>query len=1097
MSEQGYYRYAAINRDLLVFACEDDIWSVPLNGGLARRLTAGSGECSLPRISPSGEHVVFAGLEEGHSELYLIASEGGTPERLTYLGGSITLVSGWTGDGKEILFTTDARSPFLRHTEAFSISHQGGMPKPLNLGHALTISINKEKEVVIGRNNADPAKWKRYRGGTAGDLWIGPSLDGEFRRLISLKGNLVWPTWVGSRVYFLSDHEGVGNIYSCLADGSDLKRHTHHVDYFVRYPSTDGEKIAYTAGGRLFVYSPDEDRTDEIPVKLRTSTVQVSRKFVEAGRNLEHFSPHPEGHSLALIVRGQPVTAPFWEEAPCNHGKGSSVRYRLCEWLHDGKRFAVVSDEGSSERIEVHHADQMKAPSVACQGDIGRVLEMKVSPVSDQAAIANHRQELILIDLSTGRSKVLDRSPAERLTGVNFSPCGQWIAYSWSPFPGTANIRIAGIENGKVYDVTDAIRVDRSPCFDADGKYLYFLSTRDFNPVYDHMQFDLSFPMAMRPFAVALRKDVESPFVSSPRPVGSAKSKDEDEAKKSSEVEKAKKSGKSEKKATEIDFTEIAGRIVGFPVDPGRYEEIEAGHSRVFFTQFDVKGITPGGNWWSEEHEVGRLCAYDLNEQQLALLDREAGSIRLSANRSALVYRSRDKMRVIDASKSLPDEEPRVQQGVGRKNGWIDLDRVKVLIEPLNEWRQMYEESWRLQTEHFWDEKMSDVDWKMVHDRYFSLIDRIRTRSEFSDLIWEMQGELGTSHAYEMGGDYRLPRNYQLGFLGAELSFDEKANGYRVDRIIRGASWEKNADSPLAEPGVNVEPDDVIIGVGGIAVSRNLSVDELLMNSASKRVLLTIKKKNGEVRRIFVSTLTDERMLRYRAWVEANRRTVHERTNGRVGYVHIPDMGPWGFAEFHRSYLTEINRQGLIVDVRYNRGGHVSPLILEKLLRRRVGYDISRWGMPMPYPPESVAGPIVGLTNQFAGSDGDIFSHCFKLYKIGPMVGKRTWGGVIGIWPRHRLVDGTVTTQPEFSFWFEDVGFAVENYGTDPDHDVDITPDDYRRARDPQMDLALELILQKLELNPVKLPDFSRRPSLPLPEVMPEAQKALSARKRT
>lgn len=1094
MSDKGYLRYATINKDLIVFACEDDLWAVGIEGGLARRLTAGSGECSLPRISPDGRHVAFAGLEEGHSELYVISSDGGTPERVTYLGGATCLVSGWSQDGKDVLFATDARSPFLRHTEAFKASFKGGTAIPLNLGHVVSISFNKENEVLIGRNNFDPARWKRYKGGTKGDLWTGPSVDGEFRRLISLEGNLVWPMWIGKRAYFLSDHEGVGNIYSCRPDGSDLTRHTDHVDHFVRFPSTDGKNIAYTAGGSLFVFSPDEKSGREINVRVPRSTVQVSRKFVGARDNLEHFAPHPAGHSTGLIVRGQPLTAPFWEEAPINHGAGSAVRYRLLEWLNDGERFVVVSDEGGSEKIELHFADQSKAKTTLMDKDLGRILELAVSPDDATIALANHRQELISVDVKSGRTKIIDRSPAERLTGISFSPCGKWVAYSWSPYPNTSLIRIADLAASRLFDVTSALRTDIQPKFDPDGKYLYFLSTRDFNPVYDHLQFDLSFPMAMRPFVVTLRNDVESPFVARPRPVGTAKDSGKQSASEGDDGKKKSpaKTGVPEKIV--IDFDGINNRVIGFPVEEGRYEEIVAGHGRVFFTQFDVKGIKPDYNWMNEEPEVGRLCAFDLGEEELSILDREAGRIRLAADRATLVFRSKDRLRVLDVAGKLPEpgQEPKGAQGSGRKSGVVDLDRIKVLIEPRKEWTQMYEETWRLQSEHFWDERMSGIDWRLVHDRYAALLERIRTRSEFSDLIWEMQGELGTSHAYELGGDYRAPRSYRLGFLGCDLVFDKKAGGYKVAHIVRGSSWEKNCDSPLAEPGLSVEPGDIITAVGGVPVDEHVSVEQLLLNSANRRVALTVKKANAETRRVFAHTLSDERLLRYRAWVEANRRAVHEKTGGRVGYVHIPDMGPWGFAEFHKSYLSEINRDGLIVDVRYNRGGHVSPLLLEKLIRKRVGYDISRWGTPMPYPPESVAGPVVGLTNQFAGSDGDIFTHCFKLYKVGPMVGKRTWGGVIGIWPRHRLVDGTITTQPEFSFWFSDVGFGVENYGTDPDYDIDIAPDDYRRGIDPQMDLAIELVLQQLELNPVALPDFSRRPSLPVPQKLGQSTSSSS-----
>ena len=537
----------------------------------------------------------------------------------------------------------------------------------------------------------------------------------------------------------------------------------------------------------------------------------------------------------------------------------------------------------------------------------------------------------------------------------------------------------------------------------------------------------------------------------------------------------------------EIDFEGISGRIVGFPIEEGRYEQIVAAPGRALFTQFPVRGSLGHSFIKDEPHDDGTLLAYDFSEQRCGSLANEVGEIRLAADHHTLVYRSAYRLRAIDALELLGDADQRPTIGTesSRRTGWIDVSRASVAVEPRDEWAQMYYEAWRLQREQFWDKAMSQVDWGVVRDRYAVLLPRIRTRGELSDLFWEMQGELGTSHAYEYFGDYRRPPSYKVGLLGADLAFDERSGGYRIVRILRGDSWNRDSDSPLAEPGLRVREGEIIIGVGGLAVSRERSVESLLVNHAGREVALTLLDLEGVRRRVIVKTLRDERALRYRNWVDANRKLVHDRTDGRVGYVHIPDMGPAGFAEFHRGYLAEFNREGLIVDARYNRGGHVSALLLEKLGRKRVGYDIPRHGLPRPYPDESVAGPLVGLTNQFAGSDGDIFSHCFKLYKLGPMVGKRTWGGVIGIWPQHPLVDGTITTQPEFSFWFTDVGWKVENYGTDPDFDIDVAPHDYRDGKDPQMEKALELVLAALREHPVKLPSFDGRPNLAPPKLPP------------
>ena len=403
-------------------------------------------------------------------------------------------------------------------------------------------------------------------------------------------------------------------------------------------------------------------------------------------------------------------------------------------------------------------------------------------------------------------------------------------------------------------------------------------------------------------------------------------------------------------------------------------------------------------------------------------------------------------------------------------------------MNPIKEWQQMFDEIWRLQKEHFWVEDMSGVDWKKIYKRYRPLLDRVGSRAELSVLAWEMQGELGTSHAYEIGGDYKKAPNYTIGLLGCDFVYDEQKKTYKITNIIEGDNWNAPYASPLKRPSVNVKAGDTITAINGQKLNESFSPYQALINYADKEVQITVKRGRKE-QSVYIRTLASEQKLRYRAWIENNRKYVHEKTKGKVGYVHLPNMGPEGYAEFHRYYNKEAHKGALIVDVRFNGGGHVSQLILEKLARKILSFRTSRWtgDQIRHYPEHSVLGPMVALTNEFAGSDGDIFSHSFKLLKLGKLIGRRTWGGVVGIWPRHFLIDGSVTTQPEFSSWFKDVGFGVENYGTDPDIFVDIAPQDYSKDRDPQMDKAIDEILKAIAKNPPKYPDLSKRPDLSLP----------------
>ncbi|MCS6902752.1 MAG: PDZ domain-containing protein [Candidatus Bipolaricaulota bacterium] len=1071
MPTAGYYRYPTIAGDTVVFVSEDDLWTVSAQGGVARRLTSGLGMASFPALSPDGKFIAFSGRDEGHTEVYLMPAEGGQPKRLTFLG-SISLVVGWSPDGK-IIFASNAAQPFLNIYLLYALSPQDGSPGLLPTGPALSISFGPKGGRVIGRNAIDPARWKRYRGGTAGDIWIDPDGSGNWRRLVQVQGNLSRPMWIGDRIFFLSDHEGIGNLYSCTPSGQDIQRHTDHEDFYVRHPHTDGRRIVYHAGADLYVYDTITDKNWKIEVEYHSPRTQRYRKFVESAKYLEDYALHPKGHLLAVTTRGKVFTMGNWEGPTVQHGEPDGVRHRLARWLHDGKRLVAVCDAEGEETLEIFYADGL-TPSERLTGvEFGRAIELKASPKSEHVALTNHRNELILIDLARKTTKVLDKSPYAPIAGFDWSSDGRWIAYSCALSLHTSAIKVCKVETGEIFSVTRPVLQDVSPTFDPDGKYLYFLSYREFDPVYDNLHFDLGFPRGVRPYLVTLKKDLLNPFVPVPKAP---------EEKNQKPDEKEQKPEKSEEKI-EIDFDGIEDRILAFPVPDGRYQQIAAMKGKVLYTSLPIEGSL-NMNWFqlTEPPAKATLEVYDFESLKAEPLITGITNFKLSDDRKTLVYRAGNRLRVLKAGEK-PDEKLAAEPP-SKKSGWIDLTRVRVSVDPPAEWRQMFREAWRLQRDHFWIEDMADVDWHAVYERYFPLIDRISTRAEFSDLMWEMQGELGTSHAYEFGGDYRPEPRYDMGFLGADLAYDKKLKLWKIAHIVHGDPWDITKSSPLTQPGVNVREGDTILAINGRRVDEQTSPYELLVNQANCEILLTVGDAKGEnSRTVSVKTLIAETPARYREWVEKKRKFVHEQTNGRVGYVHIPNMGPIGYSEFHRYFLSEIDREGLIIDVRFNGGGHVSELILEKLARRRIAYVKSRWFGEQPYPTDSVGGPMVALTNEYAGSDGDIFSHNFKLLKLGPLVGKRTWGGVIGIWARHSLVDGGITTQPEFSFWFKDVGWTVENYGTDPDIEVEHRPQDYVAGRDPQLERTVQEVLRLLETNPPSKPEFSKRPSRSLPRL--------------
>jgi tricorn protease len=716
--------------------------------------------------------------------------------------------------------------------------------------------------------------------------------------------------------------------------------------------------------------------------------------------------------------------------------------------------------------------------------DVGRVVNLEVAPTTNVVAIANHRNELLLLNLDGAEATLrqLDRSPFGRIEGMAWSFDSRWLAYGFCNTAQTTAIKLAEIESAQLTQVTNPTLRDRSPSFDPEGKYLYFIGQRDYDPVYDELHFDLGFPKGSRPFAITLRKELQNPFI--PRP--KAPESQEAAAKKKAESEE----GPPAPPRIEVELDGITSRVLAFPVREARYGRIEGIKGKVLFSSYPIEG-TRGRDRDDDRAQRGIIESYEFETQKQDRLVDGVTDFQIGRDGKTLLYQSGDRLRVLKAGEKAPDKK---DDKPGRENGWIDLGRVRVSIQPAAEWKQMFQEAWRLQREQFWTEDLSGIDWDAVHALYQPLVDRITTRSEFSDLLWELQGELGTSHAYEMGGEYRTGPNYRQGYLGVDWSFDTEVGAYRIAHIVRGDPWDAETTSPLTGPGLDVQEGDYVLAVNGQPLGSEVTPAQRLVNQAGNEVLLTVRRGvEGEPRTVTVKALGDERPARYRDWVDANRAKVHVATDGRVGYIHVPDMGPEGYAEFHRAFLVEFDRDALILDVRVNGGGHVSGLLLEKLARKRVGYDFPRWAAPKPYPDESPTGPMVALTNELAGSDGDIFSHTFKMMKLGPLVGKRTWGGVIGIWPRHRLVDGTVTTQPEFSFFFDDVGWRVENYGTDPDIEVDNAPQDYARGLDPQLDRAIQAALDELAKRPPHRPRPTDRPLRVAPRLAPRASVSATA----
>jgi tricorn protease len=734
-----------------------------------------------------------------------------------------------------------------------------------------------------------------------------------------------------------------------------------------------------------------------------------------------------------------------------------------------------------------------------------------VAPDGSAVALTTHDGRLLVLDTSApdgGALRELARGADGAIEDISWSPDSAWLAYC-EPFEaGLTRVMIARLADDTLVPVTEPRFTDADPVFTSDGKYLAFLSRRSFDPIYDQQSFDLTFPASWRPFLVPLAARTPSPFGASPdgRPVSAADEGPEDppapdpsdpsaepeddseDAKK--EADAKKKDAKKEEEPPEVvvDIEGLAARVVPVPVTEARYSGMRAAKDCLLWYRLPVNGVLGDGRAGTEEKaERPVLERFDLTRRKLDVIADPVSGFAVSGDGTRLVVRDDSTLRVLrtDRSSSSSPSDGDADEFE------VDTRRIVVTVDPAAEWRQMFDEAGRLMRDHFWIEDMAGVDWAAEMDRYRPLVDAVGSHDDLVDVLWELQGELGSSHAYvtgHSGGDH----SGRPGLLGADIEPEGGSDGgWRVVRVLPPETSAPAARSPLSSPGVDVRAGDVILEVGGQPVDPRLGPAPLLVSRAGELVELTVRtgpdhEGPGEVRRVVVRPLESEAPLRYQDWVAGRRAFVAERSAGRLGYLHVPDMMAPGWAQLHRDLSRETAREGLVLDVRGNGGGHTSQLVVEKLARKVIGWDVVRHRQPVTYPEDAPRGPIVALADEFSGSDGDIVTAAIKRLGLAPVVGTRTWGGVIGIDGRYGLVDGTRVTQPRYAFWFDDVAWGVENHGVDPDVEVVITPQDWVAGRDPQLERAVDMALEALARRPAAVPpDPASRPSRARPALPP------------
>ncbi len=1127
-----YLRYPHLHGDRLCFVAEDDLWICPLPAPgepppRAWRLTVDRTRVAHPRFSPDGSLVAFTTWRSLDPEIHLVPAEGGPARRLTHWGATDTRVRGWTPEG-DVLAVASHGQPFAHHAWSYRVPVHGpdapppGRDEPscpgsrLPWGPVSDIAVGEQAGerrtlLLTGTPPHEPASWKRYRGGATGRLWLQGA-----RLLPGLEGHLEAPMLVGERVAFLSDHEGIGNLYSCLPDGSDLRRHTDHADFYARRAATDGRRVVYQCAGELWLVDDFSHTARPRRLRLRLGGPRTGRRGyqIPAAAHVEALAVDPTGRASAVGVRG----SLYWlthRDGPARAlADTPGVRVRLPRMLGGTGRIAYVTDAEGADAIEIADLPRATAPRPprrVAAGALGRVLETAASPDGNTVAVATHDGRLLLVDVSDtprtplddgsgvgapleppddggdggdgagrrpedGAGQAAEEPPGgitELIRSLNgpvgdlaWAPDSRWLTWA---HPGVgrslAQIKIAKVPDGWITDVTDGRFEDEQPVFTRDGRYLAFLSWRGFDPVYDVHTGDLSFPLGCRPYLVPLSSATLSPFALTPEGRPAAGGMDPQD-----------RTGDEGPETTVLVETEgLANRVTPFPVTASKYSALEpVAGGGVIWLRFPISGAL-GETFVNPADTSGRptLEHFDLTTAKRTELTSDIDWFAVSGDGTRLVVHDEGDLRAVPADESAD----------ANSTTHIDPRRILHDVDPAAEWRQAYEEAGRLIRAYFWDPGMSGIDWRGILDQYRPLVERVASPDEFADLLREVLGELGTSHAYVTPARRdEGPPHYQrpIGFLGADLVHTPE--GWKIARILPGNSSDSRARSPLA--GTPVREGAVLTHVDARPVDDAAGPGPLLAAAGGTTVELSVRQEGP--RRVAAMPLIDERPLRYQDWVARRREVVRELSGGKCGYLHIPDMGGSGWAQFNRDVRLEVSWPALIVDVRGNAGGHISELVLEKLTRHILGWDLTRNAQPVSYTSNAPRGPVVAVADEATASDGDMIIAAFRLLGLGPVIGARTWGGVVGMTGRHRLVDGTVITVPMNAAWFDGYGWSVENHGVAPDIEVLRTPLDWAEGRHSVLETAVRTALDLLERHPARTPpDYSDVPDRSRPPLPP------------
>ncbi len=1035
------FRFPAISDSNIVFTYAGDLYLVDKEGGLARKLTSGEGYEMFARFSPDGSSIAFTGQYDGNTEVFTINKDGGEPKRLTYTAtlnrddisdrmGPNNIVTAWTPDGENIIYRSRKQSFNSFKGSLFSVSKDGGMSTQLPLPYGGFCSYSADgKQLAYNQVMREFRTWKYYKGGMADDIWVYNFDSKETQNITNNDAQDIFPMWFGGKIFFISDRDKTMNLFSYNTATEQVEKLTQFTDFDIKFPSIYNNMIVFENGGYIYSYLIDIQELKKIDIEIKNDFPESRNKLVDASKYINTVSLSANAKRLAVSARGDVFSIPVEKGVAYNFTNTPGAFDRDVVWSPDGEYIAYLSDKSGEYEIYIQKSDGKSSAIQLSDKGGSYKFEIMWSPDSKKILYSDKAMDLFYIDIQSKAITKVAHSPSWEIRDYTWSPDSKWISYADNDGNGMNQIYIYNTENGGINTVTDNWYESSSPSFSLDGKYLFFISKRIFTPQYSETEWNHSYGNMSKIYFITLKQDDKGPFALEDAEA-ITKKKASDEKK------------EEQKLSVIIDFEDIANRVVELPIDAGHYWNVTATDHRVYYNQF------------RNGQKGSMMKMYDLKKEKENEIGKNLG-YEIAVDAKKMLISNSGNYYVVD----YPSAKLNLKDPISKKE-------LKVWVNLHQEWEQIYEEAWRQMRDFFYDPQMHGADWQAMHDKYAVLVPYVNNRNDLNYIIGELIGELNIGHAYTGGGDRAQPKRYKTGLLGANIISDE--SGYfKIDKILKGENYRKELRSPLREVGLNISEGSYIIAVDGKDCKDYSDFYELMFNKAGKYVSLTINENASTdgAHEIIVKPIADESKLYYYNWVQGNIEKVSKATDGRVGYIHIPDMGRGGLNEFVKYFYPQLNKKALIIDDRGNGGGNVSPMIIERLRREITRANTLRNAkIPTQTPTKMMRGDMVLLVNGYSASDGDLFPYSFRKHGLGKIIGTRTWGGVVGIRGSLPFIDGGNLTRPEFASYSSDgAEWIIEGHGIDPDIVVENDPTREFMGIDQQLNRAIEEVLKTID----------------------------------